>query len=124
MEPILPPMPPGVDTGRPCPKYHDGTIKRLAVPAATRRAVALRYGAVPGEVVEIRCQYCPRTALATWPTRRDGQPGAWVHLGLTLDHVHPYSLGGCNRDPNNFVLACKSCNSSKGYRLNWTGAVA
>ena len=115
---ITPPMPPGVDTGRPCDKYHDGSIKRYAVPAAARRSVALRYGAIPGETTDAKCQYCRNRGQIHWPRLYGGRPGAWVQfVDLSLDHVVPYSLGGCHRSPENLVLACKSCNSSKGQRV-------
>lgn len=120
-----PPMPPGVNTGRPCMKYHDGTIKRQAIPAHVRRTVALRYGATPGHLDSpAGCQYCGAPGIICWPIRRDGKPGAWVHFGgLQLDHIYPYSKGGSTIDADNFVLACKSCNSSKCDRLtsDWTG---
>lgn len=120
-----PPMPPGVDTGRPCPRYHDGQIKRLYPPPDTRRAVALRYSMVPGELTLIPCQYCARPSIGNWPLRADGHPGARVHFGiLHLDHVHPYALGGSTSDPDNLVLACVRCNSSKSYRLDWIGRAA
>jgi hypothetical protein len=35
---------------------------------------------------------------------------------LTLDHIHPRSRGGSDRDPNLRTL-CRSCNSSKGARV-------
>jgi 5-methylcytosine-specific restriction endonuclease McrA len=33
----------------------------------------------------------------------------------TLDHVHPWSLGGDNT-PANLITACRSCNCSRGAR--------
>jgi len=35
---------------------------------------------------------------------------------LTIDHVHPVSLGGSN-DLSNLRTLCRSCNSAKGARL-------
>lgn len=35
---------------------------------------------------------------------------------LTLDHIHPWSLGGTN-DPENLRCLCRSCNSRKGARI-------
>lgn len=121
----VPPLPVGVDTGRPCPKYHDGTIKRLAPPARVRRAVALRFGASPGcESAPAACQYCGAEGFIYWPNLASGLPGSWVHFtDLHLDHIHPYSRGGSNTDPENFTLACARCNSSKWNRplSEWSG---
>ena len=35
---------------------------------------------------------------------------------LTLDHAHPWSLGGSD-DESNLRTLCRSCNSSKGARI-------
>lgn len=110
------------------PKYHDGTIKRLAPTARIRRAVALRFGAIPGESIEAACVYCGVPGTIHWPMLHfSKRPGSWVHFkGLHLDHIEPYSKGGSNRDPDNFTLACPSCNSSKGPRTpnEWKAAKA
>lgn len=49
---------------------------------------------------------------------RDGF--ACLHCGaeenLTLDHIHPFSLGG-NDEPANLQTLCRSCNSRKGARI-------
>lgn len=124
---LAPPMPPGVDSGRPAPRYHNGTLKRLAPVMAVRRAVALRYGATPGldGRQPAMCQYCLAPGFIWWPPRlNDGKPGAFVKfIDLSLDHVVPYSRGGCNQSPDNFVLACGPCNASKGFRplAEWAG---
>lgn len=117
-----PPMPPGVDTGRPCARYWDGTIKRVYPIMRVRRELALRYGALPGRAVLARCQYCPFVGLIHWPYLASGKLGSVVlFIQLTMDYVHPYSRGGETNDPDNLVLACKRCNSSKNDRLGWTG---
>jgi hypothetical protein len=35
------------------------------------------------------------------------------HSDLTIDHIHPVSLGGLN-DPTNLQTLCRGCNSRKG----------
>ena len=49
---------------------------------------------------------------------RDGY--ACAHCGsrydLTIDHIHPVSLGGTN-DPSNLQTLCRTCNCSKGARI-------
>ena len=35
---------------------------------------------------------------------------------LAVDHIHPYSLGGTD-DPDNLQTLCRSCNSSKGAKV-------
>jgi hypothetical protein len=52
---------------------------------------------------------------------RDGMRCAYCSAGiedgaqLTLDHVIPWSKGGCNHS-SNLVTSCKTCNSSRGNR--------
>jgi hypothetical protein len=36
---------------------------------------------------------------------------------LTLDHVHPWSLGGSDK-PENLQTLCRPCNSKKGARID------
>lgn len=63
-----------------------------------------------------------RAAIPKWLRTavydRDGH--ACVQCGatedLTLDHIHPWSLGGSDTYENLRVL-CRSCNSSKGARV-------
>jgi len=49
---------------------------------------------------------------------RDGR--RCLHCGttkaLSLDHIHPYSLGGSD-DPSNLQTLCRPCNSSKGAKV-------
>lgn len=35
---------------------------------------------------------------------------------LTVDHIHPYSLGGADK-MSNFQTLCRSCNSKKGKKI-------
>jgi 5-methylcytosine-specific restriction endonuclease McrA len=52
---------------------------------------------------------------------RDGMKCAYCGTGvedgaqLTLDHIRPWSKGGCNH-ATNLVTSCKTCNSSRGNR--------
>lgn len=48
-------------------------------------------------------------------TRACGYCGK-IGVALTLDHIVPRSRGGTD-EPDNLILACWSCNSSKGNRL-------
>ena len=61
----------------------------------SRLAIYLRDG--------FRCVYCGRDLHGADPQ------------DLTLDHVHPWSLGGEN-EPTNLITACRSCNCSRGAR--------
>ncbi len=81
-----------------------------------RRALALAAGAVPGDTTVGECYYCPAPVRFYWPCRRDGMPGAWVHITGQIDHVVPLFRGGSN-DLTNLVIACESCNKSKGWRF-------
>lgn len=49
---------------------------------------------------------------------RDGYACGWCgsRRDLTVDHIHPVSLGGLD-DPTNLQTLCRSCNCSKGARL-------
>lgn len=49
---------------------------------------------------------------------RDGKYCRWCRAeqDLTIDHIHPVSLGGLN-DPSNLQVLCRSCNSWKGDRV-------
>lgn len=63
---------------------------RKPIPATVRQAVYERDA--------YRCQHC----------------GGWE--SLSVDHIHPVSLGGSN-DPGNLQTLCRSCNSKKGARV-------
>lgn len=88
-------------------------IRARQVPAASRRAVAIREEVAPGEATTIRCSYCPATAVATWPLNLNGSPSYWpLFGGFTLDHVLAVANGGSD-DPENLVIACGPCNVAK-----------
>jgi 5-methylcytosine-specific restriction endonuclease McrA len=86
-------------------------FKKKAIPLAVRRAVARRYGATyeAGGGTN-RCHYCGKSGRIHWAIPY------WVTFDHELDHFIPESRGGPTTEEN-LVLACKSCNSSKGKRL-------
>lgn len=51
------------------------------------------------------CSYCGTTGSRDNP--------------LTGDHRHPRSKGGSARTANDIIVACRSCNSSRGDRTDW-----
>ena len=55
------------------------------------------------KVYDFKCQYC----LSKFKIK-----------DLTIDHIHPKSLGGVD-DHENRTLACRSCNSRKSNYLDW-----
>ena len=67
-----------------------GQVNRAAIPAELRAAVFERDGHA--------CVRCGATD------------------DLTLDHIHPWSLGGPDTE-NNLRVLCRPCNSSKGDRV-------
>lgn len=89
---------------------------KKAIPQATRRAVALRYGCEPGEECAVECHWCGAPGRIHWHRLYSGRPSAWVSFTLALDHALAESLGGTG-DPDNIVLACRDCNSSKGGKV-------
>lgn len=76
------------------------------------------------------CHYCghPLFPVVADEMHRDWLSALPVGVSLerpTIDHVHPVSRHGSN-EIENLVLACKSCNSSKGAKtprefLAWLG---
>lgn len=56
-----------------------------------------------------KCHYCKRL------TDRVGEDGNSPNAP-TREHIVPRSLGGCN-DMENYVLACRKCNESRGTIL-------
>lgn len=90
---------------------------KKAIPQATRRAVALRYGCEPGETLEdVPCHWCGVPGRIVWYRLHSGRPGAWVWFSHHLDHVIPEALGGSS-EPDNIVLSCMSCNCSRRDRM-------
>ena len=86
--------------------------RKRAVPQASRRALAARAGATPGDhKFPTSCAYCGAPGSVTW-----WKPNGWVSFtGLEMDHVHPEVFGGPST-PDNLVLACRSCNRRKATK--------
>jgi 5-methylcytosine-specific restriction endonuclease McrA len=83
--------------------------KKKAIPCAVRREVAARAGAAPFGRYPCACHYCDEPGTIYWPTR------SWVTFSLELDHVLPEFHGGAGT-AENIVLACRTCNRSRGHR--------
>jgi 5-methylcytosine-specific restriction endonuclease McrA len=87
--------------------------RKLPIPAAERREVALKYGCKPGQRIAAKCHYCGFEGLIVWHTLYSGRPSFWVSFcNLELDHFVPESKGG-QGVAENLVLACRFCNRSK-----------
>jgi len=59
----------------------------------------------------LRCHYCGLTGLTE--SVGDNPTKAELRRMATVDHVVPRSRGGSERDPENLVVACWSCNQRK-----------
>lgn len=105
----------GVEVVRDWEEY-EPRRQRDPITLPMRLAVAVRYGATPGEVAEIVCAYCPAPILIDW--RTDAVrfvEGTDEGATADLDHVHPLARGGPHTVAN-LVPACRRCNRSKGAR--------
>jgi hypothetical protein len=92
------------------------SYKKRAIPMASRRAVAERFGCRPGERIVVHCP-CGAEGTIHWFPLSSGRPGAWVHFGgLHLDHVIPERHGGSS-EPENLTLLCRRCNLRKGAKV-------
>lgn len=90
--------------------------RKVAIPLGVRRKVAEKYGCAPGERVDAQCYYCGAFGQVHWHKLSSGRPSGWVTFpGLELDHLQAESEGG-ETAAENFVLACRSCNRSKGTK--------
>jgi HNH endonuclease len=85
----------------------------ILLAVAIAGAVSRRRGGSRAGVTVARQPVDPSLRWAVF--QRDGY--ACVHCGstsdLTVDHIHPVSLGGID-DPSNLQTLCRSCNSTKG----------
>lgn len=90
------------------------SYRKLAIPSEARRALAIKYGCQPGERKDVTCYHCGIPGAIHWFRLASGKPSAWVTFpGLEMDHVEPEASGGSNSSKN-LVLACRSCNRSRG----------
>lgn len=90
----------------------DGSKVRR-VPAEARRMVAKKYGCEPGESTTAECYYCGLPGRVIWQKLSNGRPAGWVWFELEIDHFESLAKGGENSEEN-LILACRSCNRSKG----------
>ena len=87
--------------------------RKLAIPAESRRKVALKYGCTPGDKHEATCYFCGNPGSIYWPRLYSGKAGSWVAFSeLELDHFEPESIGGENSSEN-LVLSCRNCNRAR-----------
>lgn len=87
--------------------------RKLAIPAESRRKVALKYGCAPGDKHEATCYFCGNPGSIYWPRLYSGKAGSWVAFSeLELDHFEPESTGGKNSSEN-LVLSCRNCNRAR-----------
>lgn len=95
--------------------FREGS-RKVAIPLETRRLVASKYGCAPGETTEVQCYYCGMQGMVHWHRLSNGRPSGWVTFpGLELDHLVAEEAGG-ESSAGNIVLACRSCNRSKGTK--------
>ncbi|MBS1725045.1 MAG: HNH endonuclease [Armatimonadetes bacterium] len=95
-------------------KFRDVPFKKCAIPADTRRKVAIKYRCQPGGEVEASCYHCGAPGRIWWPRTSKGKPSFWVAFsGLELDHLEPEHAGGSST-PENVVLSCMPCNRGRG----------
>lgn len=94
-------------------KIKESVSRKLAIPLAARRSLALKYNCKPGASTEASCYYCGFKGKIYWQKLNNGNPGSWVYFqGLEIDHLEPESHGGIS-ESTNLVLACRECNRSK-----------
>jgi hypothetical protein len=90
--------------------------KKRAIPCASRRALAERYGCQPGQNIAAYCP-CGAPGKIHWFPLTNGRAGSWVAFsGLEIDHIIPEFRGGTS-DPENLTLLCRRCNRSKGAKV-------
>jgi 5-methylcytosine-specific restriction endonuclease McrA len=86
---------------------------KSGVPGALRRRVFRRDG--------YACQECGLAGREVrWGNGVFTHPTSVEGVYLSIDHVHPKSLGGTN-DPDNLRTLCTTCNTRKGTKVNGGG---
>jgi 5-methylcytosine-specific restriction endonuclease McrA len=92
------------------PRDHRGHFRKRAIRAEVRRELARRYGCEPLGRKVVECHYCSSKGEIFWIT------ASWVTFAdLEMDHIIPEFRGGSG-ECENLVLACRSCNRSKGAK--------
>lgn len=92
--------------------------RKVRIPDATRRQLAVKFGCPQRGSIVVQCAWCGAPGEIHWATR------AWVTFpGLEIDHIVPEARGGTG-DVENLTLACRKCNRSRGSRTveEWGGA--
>lgn len=89
-------------------------FRKKAIPAASRREIALRHGCKPGQIVEVNCK-CGSKGCIAWDIRGRQKLGYVQFSNMEIDHVIPEFRGGSSRSAN-LQLLCRKCNRTKGYR--------
>lgn len=100
----------------PPPPLRNEPYKKKAVPLASRRALAARYGCPPGETITVPCEHCGEPGRITWWRLYSGKPSGWVTFDHEIDHVKAEVLGGAST-ADNLQLLCQHCNRKKGARV-------
>jgi hypothetical protein len=65
-----------------------------------------------------RCIYCDSLAVEKRPSKPDGSPAPWEHIGRrigSLEHLQ-WRFGGGDNDPANIAWACLWCNTHPSER--------
>ena len=92
------------------------TSRKLSIPQAVRREVAIKYGCQPGKQKKADCYYCGVPGEVYWFSHSDGRPSGWVTFpGLEIEHLVAEHNGGETTNEN-LVLACRTCNRSKATK--------
>jgi 5-methylcytosine-specific restriction endonuclease McrA len=89
--------------------------KKASISTPLRRALADKYGCLPGNEKDVECFSCGAPGRIYWHRLRNGRPSAWVTFSLEIDHATPETSGGQNV-AENLILSCRYCNRSRGSK--------